>query len=319
MKYSELVEVYEKLEKTSSKLAKTDILAELFRKTPDEDLDKVVLLVQGIVFPKYMGYDLGVALQMMIKGIARASGFSQEKVEEMFKKTGDLGLVAEECVKSKKQASLFRKELTVEGVFKNLQKLAFLTGEGSQDKKLNLIAELLTFSKPSEAKYIVRTILGDLRVGVAEGIIRDAIAKAFLPEGEESIEVLDYALNIYPNYGEVALIAKEKGLKGLKQVKLKLGEPIQVMLGEKAESIKEVVDEFGKVAAEYKYDGMRAQIHKDGDKIWVYTRRLENVTKQFPDVVDICKKHLKPKQFKCFHKEYKESMTSKKWLKKYQL
>ena len=296
MKYSELVEVYEKLEKTSSKLAKTDILAELFRKTPDEDLDKVVLLVQGIVFPKYMGYDLGVALQMMIKGIARASGFSQEKVEEMFKKTGDLGLVAEECVKSKKQASLFRKELTVEGVFKNLQKLAFLTGEGSQDKKLNLIAELLTFSKPSEAKYIVRTILGDLRVGVAEGIIRDAIAKAFLPEGEESIEVLDYALNIYPNYGEVALIAKEKGLKGLKQVKLKLGEPIQVMLGEKAESIKEVVDEFGKVAAEYKYDGMRAQIHKDGDKIWVYTRRLENVTKQFPDVVDICKKHLKPKQ-----------------------
>jgi DNA ligase-1 len=296
MKYSELVEVYEKLEKTSSKLAKTDILAEFFKNTPKEDLDKVVLLIQGIVFPKYMGYELGVALQMMIKGIARASGFSQEKVEEMFKKTGDLGLTAEECIKAKKQASLIRKDLTVESVFKNLQSLAFLAGEGSQDKKLSLIAELLTFSKPNEAKYIVRTILGDLRVGVAEGIIRDAIAKAFLPDGEESIEVLDYALNIYPNYGEIAVIAKEKGLKGLKQVKLKLGEPIQVMLGEKAESIKEVVDEFGKVAAEYKYDGMRAQIHKDGDKIWVYTRRLENVTRQFPDVVDVCKKHLKPKQ-----------------------
>jgi DNA ligase-1 len=296
MRYSELVKVYEELEKTPSKLAKTEILAKLLKNTPKEDLDKVVLLAQGIVFPKYTGHELGIALQMMLKAIARSSGFSQERVEEMFKKSGDLGLVAEECMKAKKQVSLVKKELNVENVFENLQKLAFLAGEGSQDKKLNLIAELLSFSQPKEAKYIVRTILGDLRVGVAEGIIRDAIAKAFLPEGKESIEILEHALNIYPNYGEIAVIAKEKGLKGLKDVKIKLGEPIQVMLGEKAESIKEVVEEFGKVAAEYKYDGMRAQIHKDGEKIWIYTRRLEDVTKQFPDVAEICKRHLKPRQ-----------------------
>ncbi|MEM4398060.1 MAG: DNA ligase, partial [Candidatus Woesearchaeota archaeon] len=258
MKYIEIAKTYEVLEKTSSKIAKTDILTELFKKTPTEDIEKVVLLIQGIVFPKYSGLELGIAIQMMIKAIARSTGFSVEKVEEMFKKTGDLGLVAENCIKEKKQASLLKKELEVEDVFKNLQKLAYLTGEGSQDKKLNLIAELLSFSKPQEAKYIVRTILGDLRVGVAEGIIRDAIAKSFLPEGKESLEILDYALNIYPNFGDIEKISKENGLKGLKQIKVKLGQPIQVMLGEKAESIKEVIDEFDKVAAEYKYDGMRA-------------------------------------------------------------
>ncbi|MEM5777518.1 MAG: ATP-dependent DNA ligase [Candidatus Aenigmatarchaeota archaeon] len=296
MKYIEIAKTYEVLEKTSSKLAKTEILTELFKKTPKEDIEKVVLLVQGIVFPKYSGLELGIAIQMMIKAIARTTGFSVEKVEETFKKTGDLGIVAENCIKEKKQASLLRKELEVEDVFKNMQKLAYLTGDGSQDKKLNLIAELLSFAKPQEAKYIVRTILSDLRIGVAEGIIRDAIAKAFLPKEKESLEILDYALNIYPNFGEIAKIAKENGLKGLKQIKVKLGQPIQVMLGEKAESIKEVIDEFGQVAAEYKYDGMRAQIHKDGEKIWIFTRRLEDVTKQFPDLVELCKKCLKPKK-----------------------
>ncbi len=296
MKYIEVAKTYEVLEKTSSKIAKTNILTELIKKTPKEDIEKVVMLIQGQVFPKYSGYELGIALQMMIKAIAKSSGFKIEKVEEMFKKTGDLGLVAEECAKSKKQSVLLKKELEVENVFSNLQKLAYLSGEGSQEKKLNLIAELLSSAKPIEARYIVRTILGDLRIGVAEGIIRDAIAKAFLPEGKQSMEALDYALNIYPNYGEIALIAKEKGLDGLKKIKVKLGQPIQVMLGEKAKSIKEVVEEFGKVAAEYKYDGMRAQIHKDGNNIWVFTRRLENVTNQFPDLVELCKKHLKPKK-----------------------
>jgi len=296
MKYIEVAKAYEVLEKTSSKLKKTEILTNLFKATPEEDIEKVVLLVQGNVFPKYEGLELGIAVQMMIKAIARSTGFPTEKIESMFKKIGDLGVVAEKCIQEKKQASLLKKELEVNDVFKNMQKLAYLTGEGSQDKKLNLISELVSFAKPEEAKYIVRTILGDLRIGVAEGIIRDAIAKAFLPEGKESIEILDYALNIYPNFGEIAKIAKQGGLKALKQIKVKLGQPIQVMLGEKAESIKEVVEEFGKVAAEYKYDGMRAQIHKDDEKIWIYTRRLENVTNQFPDLVKMCKKHLKPKR-----------------------
>lgn len=303
MDYSILADNYEKLESISSKLAKTDILADLFKKTPTEDLPKLVLLVQGIVFPHFSGNELGIATQMMIKAISKASGFKEKEIEDKFKKTGDLGIVAEEVVKSKKQSTLLKKKLTIDFIFTNLQELAFITGAGSQEKKLKLIAELLVSAKPKEARYIVRTTLGELRVGTAEGIIRDAIVKAFLFEEKmskekkkELTEVVDYAYNVFSDFGEIAKIAKEKGLARLKKAKIRLGNPIQVMLGEKAESIKEIVDEFGKVAAEYKYDGMRAQIHKNGDEIWIFTRRLEDVKKQFPDLEELCKKGLKARE-----------------------
>ena len=303
MDYLVLVETYERLEEVSSKLKKTDILAELFLKTSTEDLEKVVLFVTGRVFPIYSQNELGIATQMMLRAISKASGFRAEEVEQKFKKTGDLGLTAEECIKSKKQATLFKKRLDIDFVFDNLQKLAFVTGAGSQDKKLNLIAELLASSKPKEARYIVRTILEELRVGAAEGLIRDAIVQAFLLKphmSKEEKEVLtsavDYAWNVLSDFGEIAKIAKQKGLNGLKKINVELGKPIQVMLAEKAENMKDVFDEFKKLAVEWKYDGMRAQIHKKGNQIWVYTRRLEDVTKQFPDLVDLCKQGLKSKE-----------------------
>jgi len=303
MEYSILSDVYERLENVSSKLKKTDISAELFKTVPTELLPKTVLLLQGAVFTKSSGYELGIAVQMMMKAISKATGYKVDDIEQKFKKTGDLGLTAEDFTKTRKQTVLFKKKLTVDLVFKNLQELAFVTGEGSQEKKLNLISELLASAKPKEAKYIVRTILGDLRVGVAEGIIRDAITKAFLfkenmskEEKDEIIAVVDSAWNILPDFGEIAKISKEKGVKELKKVKVRLGESVQVMLGEKVESIEEVVKEFGKIAAEFKYDGARVQCHKKGNQIKVYTRRLEDVTKQFPDIVELCKKGLKPEE-----------------------
>jgi DNA ligase-1 len=303
MEYTILANVYEKLESISSKLAKTDILADLFSTASAEKLPKVVLLVQGTVFPRYSQCELGIASQMIIKAIQKATGFKSEEIENKFKKTGDLGLTAEECVKSKRQAVLFKKKLDVDLVFSNLQKLATIAGKGSQEKKLSLIAELLVSAKPKEARYIVRTILGELRVGVAEGIIRDAIVNAFLlkkgmskEEKKELTEIVNYSWNILSDFGEIAKIAKEKGVEGLKKPKVQLGKPIQVMLGLAAESIEQVIKNFGKVAAEYKYDGMRAEIMKKDDKIWIFTRRLEDVTKQFPDLVEQCKKALKPKE-----------------------
>jgi len=303
MKYSILVDTYEKLEKTPSKLGKRDILSELFLKTSSKKLHRIVLMIMGRVFPSYSEYELGIATQMMMKTVSKATGFSSGDIEKKFKERGDLGLAAEECVKSRKQKILFKKELTVDNVFENLHKLAFVTGVGSQERKLNLITQLLTSAKPKEARYIVRTILQELRIGVAEGIMRDAIVKAFLTkenmtkeEKNEMIEAVEYAWNIMSDFGEIAKIAREKGIVGLKKVKIRLGKPIRVMLGEKAESIDEVIKDFGKIAVEYKYDGMRTQIHKKDDRIWVYTRRLENVTEQFPDLVDICKRRLNPKE-----------------------
>lgn len=292
MYYSILADTYEKLESTSAKLKKRDILADLFRKTSSKLLPKVALLSIGRVFPQWSQQEIGVANKMMIRAIAKTTGHKITEIIQKFKKTGDLGLTAEECIKSKKQAALLKKKLTVDKVFENIKQLASVTGVGSQDRKLNLIAELLVSAKPKEARYIVRTILETLRVGVAEGIVRDAIAKAF----DVDANVVEHAWNLLPDFGEITKVAKEKGNRGLKKIKLELGKPIQMMLGEKAKCIEEVVKEFGKVVAEYKYDGMRAQIHKRGDKIWVFTRRLENVTKQFPDLVDLCKKALKPKE-----------------------
>jgi len=300
MEYFILSDTYEKLEGTSSKLGKAEILSELFKKIPTELLPKTVLLSQGIVYQKYLQLELGIATQMMIRAISKSTGFSSAEVEEKFKKTGDLGLTAEQCIKSKKQSTLLKKKLTVEIVFENLQRLATATGGGSQERKLSLIAELLTSAQPNEARYIVRTILGELRIGVAEGIIRDAIVNAFLikektgkEEKSDATASVDYAWNILSDFGEIAKIAKEKGVAGLKKVKVQLGKPIQVMLGEKAENIEQVVKEFGEVAAEYKYDGMRAEIMRKGDKICIFTRRLEEVTDQFPDIVELCRKGLK--------------------------
>lgn len=292
MDYCSLVDVYESLEKVSSKLEKTHILAKFFRETPSKELKKVVLLVQGRAFPRFAGYELGIATQMIIRAISRFTGFSSSEIADRFREKGDLGLVADECVEKRKQVVLFARKLTVDKVFKNLQKLAFITGAGSQDRKLVLIGELLSSAKPKEARYIIKTILEELRVGVAEGIIRDAVVEAFLlrkgmdkEETKKLTDLVDYAWNVLSDYGEVARITKEKGSDGLKKVRLHPGRPIQVMLGLSAKSIDNVIKEFGKVAAEWKYDGMRTIIEKSGDKIWLFTRRLENVTKQFPDIV----------------------------------
>lgn len=295
MDYSSLADTYDELERVPSKLKKTDILAELFEKIPNDQLPKVVLLCQGIVYPKYHMMELGIAVQMVIKAISKATGYSAEQVEEKFKKTGDLGLTVEECVKSKKQSTLLKKRLTVNFVFDNLRKIATITGKGSQEKKLSLISELIVSAQPKEARYIIRTLLEELRIGAAEGIIRDSIVKAFLSneDKKKAAEAVEYAWNILTDFGEVAEIAKENGIEGLKRVKIQLGRPIQVMLGEKVENIKIVLDEFDEVAIEKKYDGARIQIQKQGNKFWLFTRREEDVTKQFPDLVELCKKSIK--------------------------
>lgn len=300
MKYSKLTDVYEKLESTQSKLEKTRILAELFKEVDDKDLEKVVLLASGKVFPSYSNKEIGIAAKMMVKAISKATGLSEKDVEEKFRDMGDLGLVAADCIKRRKQVTLLKKTLTVEKVFENLREIASIEGKRSQEKKMNLIAELFAWSESKEAVYITRTVLEELRIGVAEGIIRDAVVEAFLKpknkeEKDDFTSAVEYAWNIRSDFAEVAKIAKKEGLKGLKNVKIKLGQPINLMLGEKAKNIKEIIDKFGKVAIEYKYDGMRAEIHKEGDKVWIFTRRLEDVTKQFPDLVKLCKKALKPK------------------------
>jgi len=288
MKYAALADVYEKLESISGKLEKAHIISKLLTETSEELLPKVVLLIDGRVFPSWGEEELGVANQLMIKAIAKSYGIRLDDVVKNFNKSGDLGKAAEELAAKRKQVILGKKELTIEKVFENLQLIARQGGGGSQERKLNLITELLAHSSHKEAKYIVRTVLSELRIGVAEGILRDAIAEAF----EVSPDDVENAWFLNPDYGEIAEIAKEKGKAGLVNVKIELGKPIMVLLAEKAPSLEDAINSFDKVALEYKYDGARFVVQKKEDKIWIFTRRLENVTKAFPDVVELCKKQI---------------------------
>lgn len=292
-----MVGVYEELEKTSARLGKIGLIAELMREASTDNLPKVTLLLQGKVFPLWSEKEIGIADLLMVKIISKSTGFSEKDVLSRFRKIGDFGLVIEEMIGKRKQGTLFTKPLTVDKVFGNLQELARIEGKGSQDRKFQLVSELILSAKPKEAKYIVRTTLGDMRIGVAEGVIRDAIARAFF-EGDkeqmkEIVKAVEWAWFMKPDYGEVAVLAKEKGLKGLRNVGIEIGKPYQVLLAEKSPSLEDALKTFEKPVLEYKYDGARIMIHKKGSDVWLYTRRLENVTNQFPDLVSYVRECVK--------------------------
>ncbi len=319
MQYKALVDTYEQLEATTKRLEKTNIITALLKKTNIEDLEIVVLLLQGKLFPGWDESKIGVASRLIIKAINVASGIDNKKIEEEWKKTGDLGKVAENLIGKKSQSTLFKKDLSVKKVFENLRKLATLEGAGTVDKKIKLIAELLTSASPKEAKYIVRNVLEELRVGVGEGSLRDALVWAYVPsvkfkylEKEKKIEMtveerkvyneaseeVQHAFDITNEFAVVATALKKSGLKGLKDMSLIAGKPIKAMLYPKAKDIEDAFKGVGKPAAlEYKYDGFRLQIHKAKDKITLFTRRLENVTTRFPEVIDYVKDNVRGSSF----------------------
>mgnify|MGYP001595123396 CR=1 FL=1 len=292
MEYKELVKYYEELESTTKKLIKADILAKLFKESPLEDLDLIVYLVQGKVFPEWNEKNIGFSSRLMLKAISTVIGISSEEVENLWKKKGDLGIVIEDLVKTKKQTTLLSKKLSTEKVFNNIRKLAELEGEGTVNKKVQLVAELLSNASPKEAKFIVRTVLEDLRVGVKEGIIRDAISKAF----EKDVKEIEDAFNLTVDYGEVAKLAKENKLKN---IDIKVGRPAKLMLSVLVTNVEEGFEALGEtIQAEFKLDGFRIQAHKDSKgTIKLFTRRMEEVTKQFPDVVEFVKKNVRGEKF----------------------
>jgi DNA ligase 1 len=319
MQYKQLVECYDKLESTSKRLEKTYYISELLKKTSMDDLQITALLLQGKIFPGWDESKIGVASRLILKAINVASGTDIKKVEDEWKKTGDLGKVAENLIGKKSQSTLFSKDLSVKKVFENLRKLATLEGKGTVDKKIKLIAELLTSATPKESKYIVRTVLEELRVGVGEGSLRDALIWAYVPsvnieynkeenkidlsdeerkKYNEASEKVQHAFDITNEFAIVATALKKDGLKGLKDISLIPGKPIKAMLFQKAKDIEDAFKGVGKPAAlEYKYDGFRLQIHKTNEEIILYTRRLENVTKQFPEVANYVEKNVKGKSF----------------------
>jgi len=298
MQYSKLCAVYEDLEQNPSRLKKTEILKEFLKPLKKEKDKQILYLLEGKVFPDYVEKEFGISEQLCIKALAKSSGISKEEIVNKWKKIGDLGLVAEQVTLKKKQNTLFSHKLTTEKVLENLQKLPELVGIGTVNKKLALISELLTSASEIEAKYIIRTLLNDLRIGVGAGTIRDAIVVTCLKKSKENTEAVQDA---YDKATDFALVFEKacKGITALKKVKITPGHPLKAMLALKAESIEDGFKRVGKPAIfEYKYDGFRMIINKDEQgKINIFTRRLDNVTNQFPDVVEYVQKHIHAKSF----------------------
>ncbi|MCK4884940.1 ATP-dependent DNA ligase, partial [Candidatus Bathyarchaeota archaeon] len=208
-------------------------------------------------------------------------------------KTGDLGETTQKFMEKKTQATFFSTPLTLERVYETLDKIANSTGSGSVDLKLGLLAGLLSDASPSEAKYIVRTVTGSLRLGIADMTVLDALAVAF-GGGKETRDQLERAYNISSDLGRVAKVVAVEGIEGIKKFKVLPGEPIRPMLAERLSSSAEILEKLGgKCIAEYKYDGERIQAHKKKDHVILFSRRLENITDQYPDGVEYIRKHVR--------------------------
>ena len=295
MRYEKLAQVYDSLSKTTKRLEKIEILSNFFEELNESE---VLYLLVGEIYPDYREEKIGISSQLVIKAISKATGSEKDKVIEEWKNIGDLGKVAEKLTKNKKQTTLQSYTLTTQKVLDNLRKLPVLEGEGTVDKKIALITELLTSASSLEALYLTRTLMNDLRIGIQESTIRDALSQCFFNKSEDSLQMIQDALNKSNDLAEIFEISKKKKLDEFKKIKIIVGKPIKVMLAQKARDVKEGFEAVGKPCAlEYKYDGFRLVIHKKEDKITLFTRRLENVTSQFPEVVEYVKEHVKGKSF----------------------
>ncbi len=299
MDYAEFVEIYEKLSATTKRLEKTEILSLFLRKLKLKGKSEWIYLLLGRVVPDYDSREIGISTQLALKAISHSFGVKEEDVVKKFKKIGDLGEIAEEFSRKKRQATLGVKKLSVEKVFSNLRKVMDVEGKGAVEKKLNLVSELLGAASPSEAKYIVRTLLSDLRIGIAAPTIVDALGAAFFKENSEIKERIQCAFDLANDFAIVFEIAGKGDEKEFDKIEIEPGKPLNVMLAVKVSNIKEAFEVCGKPAAiEQKYDGFRMLLNKKKNgEISLFTRRLENVTLQFPDVVSAVSKGVKGASF----------------------
>ncbi|MEM0173368.1 MAG: ATP-dependent DNA ligase [Sulfolobaceae archaeon] len=302
MEFKIIAEYFDRLERITSRLQLNSLLADLLRRTDKNVIDKVVYIIQGKLFPDFINVpELGVGEKFLIKAISIATNRKEKEVEDLLKKIGDLGEVTARLKREEKGSGVLdffaspqSKPLTVEEVYETLKKVALTTGEGSRDIKIRLISGLLKKANPLEAKFIVRFIEGRLRVGIGDATILEALAIAY-GGGSYTREIIERAYNLMADLGYVAkIVAESKGnLEKLKSIKPVVGIPVRPMLAERLQDPHEILSKVnGKALVDYKYDGERAQIHKASDKIFIFSRRLENITNQYPDVVEFVKENI---------------------------
>ena len=288
MKYQELVDVYSALEATTKRLEKTDIISDYLKKLDADTIGKVTLLLRGGVFPAWSSEEIGIGSKLVERAVAEAVGTTQANVEDAVRDEGDIGLACIKLYAKKSQMTFFSQPLTINFVFDSLQKLSKISGSRSTNRKISIILELLSQTSATEAKYLTRTITEELRIGVGDGIIRDAIAQAF----DIDKKVVERAQMLTNDFSVVARTALLEGAGGLAKLNLTPGTPVKPMLAQLSPPVAEIIPEMGTAICETKYDGIRLQVHRNGNEIKIFTRRLENITSALPEIVKLFDENL---------------------------
>ncbi len=288
-------EAYRDLEGATARLELIDRLAALVAETPTTLLPTVALLCQGQIAPDFAGVELGLAERMAARAVAEAVGVTGEQVLASARELGDLGLAAEGLLAA--SAASRPATLEVEVVFETLHQIAQAQGTGSQARKLAPLAGLLGEATPLEARYLVRTVTGSLRLGIGTATILDALAEVHAG-GRKTRPVLERAYNICSDLGLVAETLVGGGLAAVEQMQVRAGNPVRPMLAQRMSSTAEILAKLGGAcAAEYKYDGIRVQAHRTSDGLLeLFTRRLDRVSTQFPEVVELLDQRLGPRE-----------------------
>jgi len=293
VKYEIVAEAYHDLEQTSARLALIDRLTALLAATPVELLPTVCYLCEGLIAPQFAGVDLGLAEKLAIRAVATATGASVEQAAADVRAAGDLGLAAEQLLAA--TAADRVASLLVSTVMETLHQIAAAEGPGSQGRKLDLLAGLLAQATPLEARYLLRLVTGGLRLGIGTPTILDALAQIYAG-GRAARPVLERAYNICCDLGQVAAALASGGVAAVERIQVRPGNPVRAMLAQRLSDATEILAKLGgQCAAEYKYDGVRIQAHRTADgAIELFTRRLERISTQFPDVVELLAAGLGP-------------------------
>tara|TARA_B100001287_G_scaffold270727_1_gene269910 strand:- start:355 stop:2013 length:1659 start_codon:yes stop_codon:yes gene_type:complete len=294
MNFNDLSVKLDEISENSSLLKKVDIISELLSNSHEKDITNIIYILQGKFAPEYEKIKLGISNKLILKSLSKVSGISMELIEKMWGDVGDIGQLSYDIIKSKKQNNLFNDNLMTSELIEELNKMSKLEGKGSTEEKIKILIKLYSKCEANSVKYITRMCIEDMRIGAGFGVIRDSISKSFNIDKK----TIQSSYDIYPDIANIAHLIKKNGIKFSKNIKMSPGKPIKVMLFQKAKNIESSFEKLGKkISAEYKYDGFRLQIHRNNDEIKLFTRNLEEVSKQFPDIISIVKSNIKSKHF----------------------
>ncbi|MBU1925308.1 MAG: ATP-dependent DNA ligase [Candidatus Omnitrophica bacterium] len=291
MKFEKLAKYFERLEATTKRLEMTDILSELFKSIDDykKEVDKIIYLCQGQLLPVFKNVEFGMSEKLMHRAIVEATGMPTDKITAHFRKKGDYGETAYDL------CCLHPATKTVKDVYEQLNTIAQATGSGAVAKKVGILAGLIRQTSPLEAKYIVRIILGKLRLGIGDATVLDSLSLA-CAKNKSLRGKLEVAYNRCSDLGLVAKILFTQDFRYIENFKVIVGCPVRVALAARLSSPKEIIEKIGECAVETKYDGFRCQIHKDGDKVTIFSRNLENTTHMFPEIQEGTVKQISSKR-----------------------